>query len=85
MVLIDLIIKNINKFYIISCSHIRPSDAAAVYYMEASMKDGFGLKYLYRFFNVPFLELQVCSHLQFITDSNPIDPYQFRVIKISSL
>ncbi|KAL5250434.1 hypothetical protein ACHWQZ_G016232 [Mnemiopsis leidyi] len=36
----------------------RPSDAAAVYYMEASMKDGFGLKYLYRFFNVPFLELQ---------------------------
>ena len=37
----------------------RPSDAAAVYYMEASMLDGFGLKYLYRFFNVPFLELQV--------------------------
>ncbi|XP_063686865.1 rab-like protein 6 isoform X2 [Bolinopsis microptera] len=36
----------------------RPSDAAAVYYMEASMLDGFGLKYLYRFFNVPFLELQ---------------------------
>eukprot|EP00116_Pleurobrachia_bachei_P016976 sb/3477238/ len=37
----------------------RPAEAAEVYYMEASMRDGFGLKYLYRFFNVPFLELQV--------------------------
>lgn len=36
----------------------RPAHAAAVYYMEASMRDGFGLKYLYRFFNIPFLELQ---------------------------
>eukprot|EP00116_Pleurobrachia_bachei_P019389 sb/3479651/ len=42
----------------------RPAEAAEVYYMEASMRDGFGLKYLYRFFNVPFLELQCYNALR---------------------
>lgn len=30
-----------------------------IHYAESSMKNGFGLKYLHRFFNIPFLQLQV--------------------------
>jgi hypothetical protein len=29
------------------------------YFAECSMRDGFGLKYIHRFLNVPFLHLQV--------------------------
>ncbi len=36
----------------------RGSLGSAVRYMEASMRTGFGLKYIYQFFNVPFLQLQ---------------------------
>jgi hypothetical protein len=28
-------------------------------YIEASMRNGFGLTYLYKFLNLPFLQLQV--------------------------
>ncbi|XP_033122568.1 rab-like protein 6 [Anneissia japonica] len=36
----------------------RPPGSAHVRYAESSMKNGFGLKYLHTFFNVPFLQLQ---------------------------
>ncbi|KAL0979162.1 hypothetical protein UPYG_G00181510 [Umbra pygmaea] len=36
----------------------RPLGSSYVHYAEASMKNGFGLKYLHRFFNIPFLQLQ---------------------------
>ncbi|XP_022085387.1 rab-like protein 6 [Acanthaster planci] len=36
----------------------RPEGSATVLLAEASMKNGFGLKYLHTFFNVPFLQLQ---------------------------
>lgn len=36
----------------------RPEGSAQIRYAEASMKNGFGLKYLHRFFNLPFLQLQ---------------------------
>ena len=39
--------------------HIRPEGSADVRYAECSMKDGFGLKYLHKFFSIPFLHLQV--------------------------
>lgn len=32
--------------------------SSTVRYTEASMRSGFGLKYLYKFFNIPFLQLQ---------------------------
>ena len=42
------------------CYHyIRPEGSADVRYAECSMKDGFGLKYLHKFFSIPFLHLQV--------------------------
>ena len=37
----------------------RPRGSSYVHYAESSMKNGFGLKYLHRFFNIPFLQLQV--------------------------
>lgn len=42
----------------------RPMGSSYIHYAESSMKNGFGLKYLHRFFNIPFLQLQVssCSH-----------------------
>ncbi|XP_060065693.1 rab-like protein 6 [Ylistrum balloti] len=41
------------------CLHLqRPGEAATVRYAESSMRNGFGLKYLHKFFNLPFLQLQ---------------------------
>ena len=37
----------------------RPPGSSYIHYAECSMKNGFGLKYLHRFFNIPFLQLQV--------------------------
>jgi len=37
----------------------RSAGSAQVRYAEASMRNGFGLKYIYKFFNLPFLCLQV--------------------------
>ena len=31
-----------------------------MHYAETSMKNGFGLKYIHKFLNLPFLLLQVC-------------------------
>ncbi|XP_041915125.1 rab-like protein 6 isoform X1 [Alosa sapidissima] len=36
----------------------RPRGSSYIHYAESSMKNGFGLKYLHRFFNIPFLQLQ---------------------------
>ncbi|OQV21712.1 Rab-like protein 6 [Hypsibius exemplaris] len=36
----------------------RPETAAPVIVAESSMRNGFGLKYLHKFFNLPFLKLQ---------------------------
>ncbi|XP_023198132.1 rab-like protein 6 isoform X2 [Xiphophorus maculatus] len=36
----------------------RPMGSSYIHYAESSMKNGFGLKYLHRFFNIPFLQLQ---------------------------
>ncbi|XP_076045318.1 rab-like protein 6 [Oratosquilla oratoria] len=42
----------------------RPSDAADVRFAESSMRNGFGLKLLHKFFNLPFLHLQRQTLLQ---------------------
>ncbi|XP_069970964.1 rab-like protein 6 isoform X1 [Penaeus vannamei] len=44
------------KFFIESLE--RPEGAADVRYTESSMRNGFGLKLLHKFFNLPFLQLQ---------------------------
>ncbi|XP_059404336.1 rab-like protein 6 [Carassius carassius] len=36
----------------------RPFGSSYIHYAESSMKNSFGLKYLHRFFNIPFLQLQ---------------------------
>ncbi|MGH0180092.1 UNVERIFIED_CONTAM: hypothetical protein FKN15_003327 [Acipenser sinensis] len=36
----------------------RPPGSSYIHYAESSMRNGFGLKYLHRFFNIPFLQLQ---------------------------
>ncbi|GAB1607802.1 rab-like protein 6 isoform X1 [Argonauta hians] len=36
----------------------RGKDAAQIRYAESSMRNGYGLKYLHKFFNLPFLQLQ---------------------------
>jgi hypothetical protein len=36
----------------------RPPSAASIIVAESSMRNGFGLKYLHKFFNLPFLQLQ---------------------------
>jgi len=36
----------------------RESGSAEVRYCEASMRNGFGLKLIHKFFNLPFLQLQ---------------------------
>lgn len=45
-----------------------------IHYAESSMKNGFGLKYLHRFFNIPFLQLQVTfyPHITFIWLFDPV-------------
>lgn len=37
---------------------IRPEGCAQIRYAESSMRNGFGLKYLHKFLNLPFLQLQ---------------------------
>lgn len=44
--------------------HCRPPGSSYIHYAESSMKNGFGLKYLHRFFNIPFLQLQVRRNSQ---------------------
>ena len=41
------------------CYICRPENAAQVRYAESSMRNAFGLKYIHKFFNLPFLQLQV--------------------------
>lgn len=41
----------------------RPPGSSYFRYAESSMKNSFGLKYLHKFFNIPFLQLQVSSAL----------------------
>ena len=52
----------------------RGSLGSAVRYTEASMRTGFGLKYLYQFLNVPFLQLQRENLMQQLeTNANEMD------------
>ncbi|KAK7082659.1 Rab-like protein 6, partial [Halocaridina rubra] len=44
------------RFFIESLE--RPKGAADIRYAESSMRNGFGLKLLHKFFNLPFLQLQ---------------------------
>ena len=44
------------KYFIENLS--RGSLGSAVRYTETSMRTGFGLKYIYKFFNIPYLQLQ---------------------------
>lgn len=44
------------KFYVESVE--RPPGSAQVRYAECSLRNGFGLKFLYKWFNLPFLQLQ---------------------------
>ncbi|KFM82739.1 Rab-like protein 1, partial [Stegodyphus mimosarum] len=44
------------KFFIESLE--RCQESAQIRYAECSMRNGFGLKYLHKFFNLPFLQLQ---------------------------
>jgi len=53
------------KYFIENLS--RGSLGSAVRYTETSMRTGFGLKYIYKFFNIPFLQLQretLMQHLE---------------------
>ena len=46
---------------------LRPDRSPPVHYAETSMKNGFGLKYIHKFLNLPFLLLQVSNKLPVIT------------------
>lgn len=53
------------KYYIENLS--RGSLGSAIRYTETSMRTGFGLKYIHKFFNIPFLQLQretLMQHLE---------------------
>ncbi|VDM30865.1 unnamed protein product, partial [Hydatigera taeniaeformis] len=43
---------------------VRQSSCAPIRYCETSMKNGFGLMYIHRFLNIPFLHLQYTYLLQ---------------------
>lgn len=47
----------------ISTHFRRGNGGAQVRWAESSMRNGFGLKYLHKFFNLPFLQLQRCTLL----------------------
>ncbi|XP_077507155.1 rab-like protein 6 isoform X2 [Amblyomma americanum] len=44
------------RFYVESVE--RPAGSAQIRYAESSLRNGFGLKFLYKWFNLPFLQLQ---------------------------
>ncbi|KAK6195854.1 hypothetical protein SNE40_001196 [Patella caerulea] len=46
------------KYYVENLQRERPEGSGQIRYAESSMRNGFGLKYLHLFFNVPFLQLQ---------------------------
>lgn len=50
-----------------SKEHIRPIGGSRVVAFEASLKDCFGLKVLYNYFNVPYLEAKVCLFVVFLS------------------
>uniref|UniRef100_A0A3B4BJ29 Uncharacterized protein n=1 Tax=Periophthalmus magnuspinnatus TaxID=409849 RepID=A0A3B4BJ29_9GOBI len=49
---------NIHTYKEHTRSQSHPNISSYIHYAESSMKNGFGLKYLHRFFNIPFLQLQ---------------------------
>ena len=61
--------------HVLACSFRARLEAggACVRCCEASMRNGFGLKYVHRFFNVPFLKLQVSSFYPFNYQDNVED------------
>ncbi|BFZ20324.1 hypothetical protein BsWGS_23363 [Bradybaena similaris] len=46
------------RYLVEQCLAERPEGCGKIRYAESSMRNGFGLKYLYAFFNLPFLQLQ---------------------------
>ncbi|XP_041368612.1 rab-like protein 6 [Gigantopelta aegis] len=46
------------RYFVEHVQKERPEGSAQVRYAESSMRNGFGLKYLHMFFNLPFLQLQ---------------------------
>ncbi|XP_013395672.1 rab-like protein 6 [Lingula anatina] len=46
------------KYLIEEVQENRPDNSAPIRCMESSMRNGFGLKYVHKFFNLPFLQLQ---------------------------
>ncbi|XP_064113628.1 rab-like protein 6 [Macrobrachium nipponense] len=60
------------RFFIESLE--RPEGAADIRYAESSMRNGFGLKLLHKFFNLPFLQLQRVTLLrQLETNTSEIE------------
>ncbi|XP_076822386.1 rab-like protein 6 isoform X2 [Clavelina lepadiformis] len=50
----------------------RPPGSAGIFFLESSMENGFGLKYIHKFFNLPFLLLQRESLLKQL-ETNHLD------------
>ncbi|XP_005103241.1 rab-like protein 6 isoform X2 [Aplysia californica] len=46
------------NYFVEQCQRERPEGSGKIRYAESSMRNGFGLKYLHMFFNLPFLQLQ---------------------------